>query len=54
MYEANELTGGKAREMLGLTVCEWDGLRKERNLRGVYGIEDLEGDIETLKKLGRW
>lgn len=54
MYQAKELTGGKAREMLGLDVCRWDRLCAERNLRGAYDVEDLEKDIETLKSLGRW
>ena len=54
MYQAEELTGGKAREMLGLSVCDWDRLCSERNLRGAYDVEDLEKDIATLQKLGRW
>ena len=54
MYQAKELTGGKAREMLGLTVFEWDGLRKERGLRGAYDVAELEKDVATLKKLGLW
>ena len=52
MYQARELTGGKARELLGLTVGEWDGLRKQRRLRGAYDVADLEKDMATLKELG--
>ena len=54
MYQAEELAGGKAREMLGLGVCDWDRLCSERNLRGAYDAKDLEQDVETLKSLGRW
>ncbi len=54
MYQAGELMSGKARQLLGLTVFEWDGLRKERQLRGAYDVADLEKDVETLKKLGLW
>jgi len=52
MYQANELTGGKAREMLGLSVSQWDALRKERGLRGAYGETELQQDMATFKKLG--
>ena len=52
MYEAAELTGGKAREMLGLSVNDWDGLRKERGLRGAYGEKAFAQDVATFKKLG--
>lgn len=52
MYEARELTGGKAREMLGLTVFAWDGLRKERGLRGAYGETEFAQDVDSFKKLG--
>ena len=54
MYQAREITSGKARELLGLTVGDWDGLRKERGLRGAYGVDDLEKDVATLKNLGLW
>jgi predicted HTH domain antitoxin len=54
MYQAGELTGGKARELLGLTVFEWDSVRKERGLRSAYEIEDLNQDVATLKELGLW
>jgi len=54
MYQAREMTGGKARELLGLSVFQWDELRKERGLRGAYDVADLEKDVATLKKLGLW
>lgn len=54
MYEAREITSGKARELLGLTVSQWDGLRKERQLRGAYDVASLEKDVTTLKELGLW
>ncbi|MEA3211966.1 MAG: hypothetical protein QOE70_5023 [Chthoniobacter sp.] len=53
MYEANEITSGKACEILGLDVQAWDMLRRARRLRGAYGVEDLESDVRTLKELGR-
>jgi predicted HTH domain antitoxin len=54
MYQARELTSGKARTLLGLSVSQWDGLRKERQLRGAYDVADLEQDVATLKRLGLW
>ena len=54
MYQAGEIMSGKARELLGMSVFEWDGLRKDRGLRGAYDVEDLESDVTTLKELGLW
>ena len=54
MYQSRELTSGKARELLGLSISEWDGLRKLRQLRGAYDTAALESDVATLKKLGLW
>ena len=52
MYQAKELTGGKARELLGMTVSQWDGVRKERGLRGAYGQTEFDQDMASFKKLG--
>jgi predicted HTH domain antitoxin len=54
MYQVEEIMSGKARELLGLSVFEWNGLRKERGLRGAYDVGDLEKDVATLKELGLW
>ncbi len=52
MYQAEELTSGKAREMLGMSVTEWDQLRAERGLRGAYGEAEFEQDMDAFRKLG--
>jgi predicted HTH domain antitoxin len=54
MYQAGEIMSGKAREFLGLTISEWDGLRKQCRLRGAYDVAALEKDVATLKELGLW
>jgi len=53
LFQQRKLSFGKAREMAGMSV--WD-FQHTLGLRGVpvpYGVEDYEDDLATLKELGR-
>ena len=54
MYQAEELSGGKAREMLKMSVRAWHELLQTRGLRPPYDVQDLRDDVRTLKEMGRW
>ena len=54
MYQAEELAGGKAREMLKMSVRAWHELLQTRGLRPPYDVQDLRDDVRTLKEMGRW
>ena len=53
LYEQGKLSFGKAREMAGMTVWEFQQLLGTRRIPVQYDIEDYEEDISTLKELGR-
>jgi len=51
-YRGGVLTHFQASRMLGLTRFEFEGFLKERGiLEFAYDAEDLERDLETLRKL---
>lgn len=53
LFQRNKLSFGKAREMAGISVWEFQQLLGSRGIPVHYDIEEYEEDIETLKKLGR-
>jgi predicted HTH domain antitoxin len=53
LYGQGKLSFGKAREMAGMTVWEFQQLLGTRRIPVQYDIEDYEEDISTLKELGR-
>ena len=51
-YRTGALTHHQASQLLGLTRFEIDALLKERHtFDHAYGMEDLEQDLETLRRL---
>ena len=51
-YRAGTLSHFQASQLLGLSRFEFDGFLKERHIYDqAYGPEDLEQDIETLRRL---
>jgi predicted HTH domain antitoxin len=51
-YRAGVLTHHQASRVLGLTRFELDGFLKARGiLEFAYDVEDLERDVETMRKL---
>lgn len=52
LYDKEKLSVGQAKKLAGLTQVEF---QKEMSKRGVfikYDIEDLEKDLDMLKRLG--
>jgi predicted HTH domain antitoxin len=51
-YRSGGLTHFEASQLLGLSRFEFDGFLKARNIYDhAYDLEDLEQDLETLRKL---
>jgi len=51
-YRSGALTHYDARQLLQLSRFEFDALLKRRNIEDhAYDVEDLEQDLETLKRL---
>ena len=52
LFQEERLSFGKARELAGLTVWEFQNLLGSRNIPVHYGIEEYEKDLKTLKEAG--
>ena len=52
LFQEERLSFGKARELAGLTVWEFQNLLGSRNIPVHYGIEEYEEDLKTLKEAG--
>ena len=51
-YRCGKLTHYQASQLLGMTRFEFDGFLKDRHIYDhAYGVEDLEQDLETLRRL---
>jgi len=53
LYQQGKLSFGKAREMAGMTVWDFQQLIGSRDITVHYNIEDYEEDLQTLRSLGR-
>ena len=53
LFQQGKLSFGKAREMAGMTVWEFQQLLGSRGIGVHYDVEDYEQDLATLKELGR-
>ena len=53
LFQQGKLSFGKAREMAGMTVWDFQQLLGNRKITVHYNIEDYEEDLQTLKSLGR-
>jgi predicted HTH domain antitoxin len=51
-YRSGALTHYQSSQLLGLSRFEFDGFLKEREIYDhAYDVEDLEQDLETLRRL---
>lgn len=53
LYAQRRLSLGKARELAGLSLWEFRQILASRRIPPHYDVEDLEQDVETLRRLGR-
>ena len=53
LYAQRRLSLGKARELAGLSLWEFRQILASRRIPPQYDVEDLEQDVETLRRLGR-
>lgn len=52
LFQENKLSFGKARELAGLTVWEFQNLLGSRKIPIHYGVEEYEDDLKTLREIG--
>jgi len=52
LFQEGKLSFGKARELAGLTVWEFQNLLGSRNILIHYGVEEYEDDLKTLREMG--
>ena len=51
-YRSEKLTHHQAAQLLGMTRFEFDGFLKDRQIYDhAYSVEDLERDLETMRRL---
>ena len=53
LFQRDKLSFGKAREMAGMTVWEFQQFLGSRGISVHYDVAEYEEDLETLKELGR-
>ncbi len=53
LFQQGKLSFGKAREMAGMTVWDFQLLLGTRKISVHYDIQDYEEDVATLRGLGR-
>jgi predicted HTH domain antitoxin len=53
LFREGKLSFGKAREMTGMTVWEFQNLLGSRNIQVHYDVKEYNQDLETLKDIGR-
>jgi len=53
LFQQERLTLAQASRFAGMTQLEFQHLLASRRMPVHYGAEDLDEDIQTLKKLGR-
>lgn len=53
LFETGKLSFGKARELAGVTVWEFQDLLGKRKISIHYDLEEYEEDLQTLSRLGR-
>ena len=53
LFQKDRLTLGQASELADMSVADFQHLLASRGISPHYNVEDLEDDVETLRKLGR-
>jgi predicted HTH domain antitoxin len=51
LYAQGKLSAGKARELAGMTVTEFQCLLGSRGIAVNYGVEDFRDDLDTIARL---
>lgn len=53
LFQQGRLTLGQASQLADMPMAEFQHLLANRDIDPHYNVEDLEDDVETLRKLGR-
>ena len=53
LFEEGKLSLGKAKELAGISLWEFQQLLGSRGISMHYDVEEYESDLETLKELNR-
>ena len=53
LYEKKRISIGKASNLLGINLIEFQHLLASKDMYIHYDIEDLHEDVNTLERLGR-
>ena len=53
LYRREKISGGKAAELLGVSLYAFHGLLDRYGVQLKYDVQELEEDIQNLKDLGR-
>jgi predicted HTH domain antitoxin len=53
LFQQGRLSFGKAREMAGMTIWQFQRTLASREIPLHYDVEDYERDLATLRKCGR-
>jgi predicted HTH domain antitoxin len=53
LYRREKISGGKAAELLGVSLYDFHGLLDRYGVELKYDVQELEEDIQNLKDLGR-
>ena len=53
LFQQSKLSFGKAREMAGMSVWDFQFMLGSRNIPIHYDVEDYEEDLANLKETGR-
>ena len=53
LFSTHRLSFGKAREMVGMTVADFQQLLGMRKIAPHYDLAEYQEDLETLSRLGR-
>ena len=53
LFQQGKLSFGKARELAGMTVWDFQLLLGSRKIPVHYDVQDYEDDVTTLRELGR-
>jgi len=53
LYRREKISGGKAAELLGISLYDFRGLADRFGVELKYDVQELDEDIQDLKDLGR-
>ncbi len=53
LFQQNKISIGKASNLLGMNLIQFQHLLASRDICIHYDVDDLRADVATLKRLGR-